>query len=538
MSINNTNETKTHRILYVNINKAIIYAVIVNLICLCFSAQAMAYQRLITPQQQNDYDIDTASLSHLYQHPVDYLWIDQQQLSLKAYDALEFIARSVDHGLNPNDYHQDVLQHLEPAYNKSEAHLFDLMLTDGLLKLIRDISTGRLDPVIVDPKWYIPRLPFNATEFLQHALSTNQLKTHLNSLLPASDQYRQLTAAAARYQNYVDRGGWSTIPETSELRTGNSHQNIPLIRSRLAAEDDTVSSPGYGQSNYYDAKLEQAVQQFQRRHSLNADGIIGPATIREMNISAAKRLQQIKINLERLRWLPDDLGERYIMVNLANYRLTAIDNNQTKLDMRVIVGKKKRSTPSFSSEMTHVVFNPRWYVPNKLARLDLLPKQQSNSDYFEHYNFRVFNNKNGKRTEVDPDSIDWQAITRQHFPYLLVQDPGNKNALGRLKFILPNPWKIYLHDTPSKSLFNQTQRNFSSGCIRVEDPLALAIFSMTSNNTRQSLQDIINSDNNHSAKLEQPLSVYAIYATVWLNGNELMFSPDSYQRDQKMAQYL
>ena len=520
-----------------NTNKAIIYAVVVNLICLCFSGQVIAYQRFITPQQQNDYGIDTASLSHLYQQPSDYLWIDQQQLNLKAYDALEFIAHSVNHGLNPNDYHQDLLQHLDPTDNKSEAHLFDLMLTDGLLKLIRDISTGRLDPVIVDPKWYIPRRQFNATEFLQQALSANHFKTHLNSLIPASDQYRQLTAAATRYQDIVNHGDWSKIPETSGLRTGHSDKNIPLIRDRLAIEDNTYT-PDPGQGNYYDKELKLAVQQFQRRHSLKTDGIIGPATIRALNISAVERLQQIKINLERLRWLPDNLGERYIMVNLANYRLKAIDNHQTKLDMRVIVGKTKRPTPSFSSKMTHVVLNPRWYVPNKLARLDLLAKQQSNPNYFEHYNFRVFDNKNGNRTEVDPDSIDWQAMTKQHFPYSLVQDAGKNNALGRLKFILPNPWKIYLHDTPSKSLFNQTQRNFSAGCIRVEDPLALAIFSMTKNNTRQSLLDIINSDYNHSAELEQPLSVYAIYTTVWLDKNELIFSPDSYQRDQKMAKYL
>ena len=537
MSINNINETKIHRILLVDTNKTIIYAIFINLIGLCFSGQVIAYQRLDTPQQHNDYGIDTASLSHLYQQPSDYLWIDQQQLNHKAYDALEFIAHSVNHGLNPNDYHQDLLQHLEPNGNKSEAHLFDLMLTDGLLKLIRDISTGRLNPVIADPKWYIPRQQFNTAEFLQHALSTDHFKTHLNSLIPASDQYRQLTAATTRYQNIVNHGGWSKIPETPELQTGQSHQNIPFIRDRLAIEGNTFT-PEPELDNYFDKKLKQAVQQFQRRHSLKTDGIIGPAIIRAMNISAVERLQQIKINLERLRWLPDDLGERYIMVNLANYRLTAIDNNQTKLDMRVIVGKTKRPTPSFSSKMTHVVLNPRWYVPNKLARLDLLPKQQSNPDYFDHYHFRVFDNKNGNRTEVDPDSIDWHALTRQQFPYSLVQDPGKKNALGRLKFILPNPWKIYLHDTPSKSLFNHTQRNFSAGCIRVEDPLALAIFSMTDNNTRQSLLDMINSDSNHSAKLEQPVSVYAIYATVWFDENELIFSPDSYQRDQKMAKYL
>jgi murein L,D-transpeptidase YcbB/YkuD len=188
--------------------------------------------------------------------------------------------------------------------------------------------------------------------------------------------------------------------------------------------------------------------------------------------------------------------------------------------------------------MTHIVLNPKWYVPNKLARLDLLPKQQANPRYFERYNFRVFNFEDGINTEINPDSVDWQSMSKQYFPYTLVQEPGKKNALGQLKFIMPNPWKIYLHDTPSKSLFNQRQRNFSAGCIRVEDPLALASFSLSKNSGQQPLLDIISSNENYTAKLEQPLSVYAIYATVWLNGDEIIFSPDSYRRDQKMAEYL
>jgi len=322
------------------------------------------------------------------------------------------------------------------------------------------------------------------------------------------------------------------------LRTGDEHKNISAIRDRLSFEDDRINQTRPSKRYYYDKELEQVIKQFQRRHSLIADGIIGPATIREMNVSAADRLQQININLERLRWLPNDLGDRYIMVNLANYRLIAIEDDQVKLDMRVIVGKTKRSTPSFSSQMTHIVLNPKWYVPNKLARMDLLPKQQANPGYFEHYNFRVFNFEDGNKTEINPDSVDWQAMSKQYFPYSLVQDPGKNNALGQLKFILPNPWKIYLHDTPSKSLFNQSLRNFSSGCIRVEDPLALASFSLSRNSRQQPLLDIISSNENYSAKLEQPLSVYAIYATVWLNGNEVMFSPDSYRRDQRMAKYL
>jgi len=292
------------------------------------------------------------------------------------------------------------------------------------------------------------------------------------------------------------------------------------------------------QQNFYEEQLEQTVIQFQRRHSLYPDGIIGPATLGALNVSAEDRLQQISINLERLRWLPDDLGQRYIMVNLANYRLTAIEDDQVKLNMRVIVGKNKRSTPSFSSQMTHVVVNPRWYVPNKLARLDLLPKQQDNPDYFTHYNIRVYGRENGKRTEINPNSIDWHAISKNHFPYSLVQDAGETNALGRVKFILPNRWSIYLHDTPSKNLFNRDKRTFSSGCIRVEDPYALADFSLKEHTVHQSLQDYFDSDKNYRTKLDKPLAVYAVYSTVWSDDGNLVFSPDNYKRDKRMAKFL
>ena len=498
----------------------------------------MAYHRLEKAQQFSDYNIDTTSLSSLHHHSTDYLWLENQQLKDKAYDALEFIASSSHHGLNPDDYHYDLLQQVDPGISESDALRFDLLLTDGLIKLIHDITVGRLNPTVVDPEWSIPQAPFDAAEFLQLALSVNHFKACLNALIPTSNQYHQLIAAAARYQSYVNRGDWSKISETPVLRPGEFHQNIPAIRDRLAFEDDGLISITSNQSSHFDENLEQAVQQFQHRHSLKVDGIIGPATLRAMNVSATERLQQIKINLERLRWLPDDLGKRYIMVNLANYRLTAIENDKIKLDMRVIVGRKKRPTPSFASKMTHVVFNPYWNVPRKLARLDLLPRQQANPDYFDHYNIRIFNTKNGKKTEVDPDSIDWSAINRRHFPYTLRQDPGEKNALGRLKFMLPNQWAINLHDTPVKSLFNNTRRNFSSGCIRVEDPLALANFSLSGIHNQQTILGAFSSNQNHTTKLKQPLSVYAIYSTVWLNGNELIFSPDSYLRDQKMAKYL
>ena len=515
--------------------RAFVYAIALNLVYSCLSAQALAFQRLNPSPLQH---IDTVALAQLYQQSSDYLWLEQQQLTDRAKQALEFIASSTRHGLNPDDYHQDLLDELDPLHDESEARLFDLILSNGMLKLIHDISSGRLDPAIVDPKWSIPRTTINAVGFLQDALSDKHFNERLLSLLPANDQYRRLEAAAQRYQDYVNAGGWPGIPLVTTVRPGASSGIIPAVRNRLAFESETADSARPINFDVYDDKLVHAVRRFQQRHNLKSDGIIGPATIRAMNVPASARLQQIKVNMERLRWLPDNLGNRYIMVNLANYKLAAIEDDQVKLDMRVIVGKKKRPTPSFTGKITHVVFNPYWHVPNKLARLDLLPKQQANPDYLASHNFRVFTREAGSRIEVDPASIDWQSLSEDYFPYSLRQEPGNRNALGRLKFVIPNPWAIYLHDTPSKSLFNSTQRTFSSGCIRVEDPLALANFSLGINNIRQSMGEILNSQDEYKTRLVQPVTVYAVYSTVWFDGGVLTSSPDSYKRDQKIAKYL
>jgi len=468
----------------------------------------------------------------------DFIWLEDKRLNDNAYYALSFIADSSSHGLNPNDYYYDRLQQLGPELSDRDAKQFKLLLTVGMLNLIHDITIGRLNPAIVDPAWSIPRPPFDVAAFLKKSLQKDYFKACLDALTPVSNQYRYMQDAVIRYQKYVDQGGWFKIPYSKTLRVGDSNPDVLLIRERLAVEDDASVLNEDRRANYFDKSLENAVRHFQHRYSLQVDGVVGNKTRHAMNVSATDRLQQIKINLERIRWLPDNLGRRYIMVNLANYRLTAIDNNQTQLDMRVIVGKKKRPTPSFSSKITRVVINPHWYVPDKLARLDLLPKQQANPNYFEHYKIRVFDKNNRRNNEISPRSVDWNAVNNQHFPYSLVQDPGVKNALGKVKFITPNPWNIYLHDTPAKSLFDKTNRNFSSGCIRVEDPTALANFSLAGNKKHQALIDLINNTRSYSTKLDQPLAVYTVYSTVWCHGDELIFSPDTYKRDQKMSKYL
>ncbi|NOQ94347.1 MAG: L,D-transpeptidase family protein [Methylophaga sp.] len=497
----------------------------------------MTPQWLEHAQVDNAITLDIASLNTMYSQST-YLWIKNQKLSNQGLDAVDFISGSFKHGLNPDHYHLSELTQLNPSHDRLSVQQFDILLTDGLLTLIHDIAVGRLQANNVDSDWFIPQNEFNAVEFLQDALLKPHLKTQLNSLSPNTAEYHQLQAALSRYQSYVSRGSWLNIPSMPLTHLGERQKHIPLIRERLRFENKELVLSSKKRANYYDLFLEQAVRNFQHKHGLKVDGIIGSNTRKAMNISANERLQQIKVALERHRWMPRKLGQRYLLINVANYQLHGINNGNEALNMKVIVGRKSRPTPSFFSKVNHLVFNPYWNVPRKLARLDLLPKQQENLNYFYLHDIRVFTKNNGHKVEHDPYSIDWQSVSRSNFPYTFRQDPGENNALGKLKFMFPNQWSIYIHDTPHRELFLETKRALSSGCIRVEDPIALANFGLPKPKAQQTIMDMLESKENRGMKLSSPLSLYVVYFTVWTNDNGIQFSPDIYQRDKRIAALL
>ncbi len=500
---------------------------------LCCNLYAQAETHFIKPLQ-----INSVALTQLYSKNSNYLWLKDRRFTPQTHDAMEFISSAVIHGFNPTDYHYDLLKYLDPESDPKQAQQFDLLLSDGLLKLMQDIAIGQRNPNEADPEWQIPRTKFDAINYLQQALANEQLKQQLNALQPTLAEYQILGSAHARYHTYVKKGGWNEVPETPLLRPGDKHASIPAIRERLKVTNSSLVHVNKKQQHFYDPVLVKAVKQFQHQHGLKVDGIIGSDTRLAMNVSAQQRLDQIKLNLDRLRWLPRNLGSRYVLVNIPNYHLSAIENGEKKLDMRVIVGKQKRPTPSFASQMSHLVFNPYWNVPNKLARLDLLPKQQADRSYFYLRDIRVYPSGDSLHNELDPYTIDWHSVSKRNFPYTLRQDPGKQNALGKIKFVMPNQWSIYLHDTPKKSLFQEAQRNFSSGCIRVEDPDALAMFSLANTSPQSSITDAIASGENHWHKLANPINVYTTYFTAWADKDGFIFAPDNYNRDTTKAKHL
>ncbi len=486
-------------------------------------------------------------LRHFYaQRDYQPIWTLKKDSGVLLDTVLNFIGRADEEGLASSDYHIETLRRLRKESPDQVSLSLELSTTRSLLALIHDLSNGRLTATLADPDWHIPQQRFDPANFLQQSIvsvnSAKQLEQTLANLSPDVPQYRSLKQLLIRLRALVAAGTvWTRIPDDiSSIHPKTRHAAIPLIRQRIREAHYIFEKPEYDivsdDSELYDDQLEEAIKAFQYQYGLNTDGVIGKNTRRAMNMTAVGHIQQLRITLERLRWLPREFSNRYILVNIAGFNLVAIRNNMRVLDMRIVVGRDYRSTPSFNSRISHLVLNPYWNVPASIASKDLLPKQKHNPNHFASEGIRVFSDYHYE-LELDPDAIDWHAFSRS-FPYVLRQEPGKKNALGTIKFMFPNPFSIYLHDTPSKSLFQRDIRTFSSGCIRLEKPLKLAEFVLGSSFEKANILEKIDSGNTQTVYLPEPIPVYLLYLTAWSDEQgEVHFSADVYGRDKRALAY-
>jgi murein L,D-transpeptidase YcbB/YkuD len=468
-------------------------------------------------------------------------WIGRDGLTPAAGSLLEAVRASGDEGLKPAEYH---LPEIEPLLlsmplNGADAARLELLFSDAFLNLARHLAEGRRRPADADPEWHIPVQPGNPGGLLREVAAGRPVAGALDSQRPGHPGYRRLREALVRYRALADSGGWPELPAGGKLESGVRDARVPTLRHRLQITGDAPLTPP-ADEEFFDAELDAAVRAFQTRHGLEVDGVVGRNTRAALIASAQERVRQLVINLERWRWLPRDFGPRHIQVNAAAFKLEYLEQNRPQLEMKVIIGRTYRRTPAFTERMTYLELNPYWNVPKRIARLDLLPKLEHDPEYFDRQGIRILSDWSASAEVIPPEEMAWEAGSGRRFPYRLQQLPGPLNALGRIKFMLPNRFDIYLHDTPSRNLFQRTVRTFSSGCIRLEKPIDLALRVLEGSDWDEaSLLEAIDSGEHRIISLPRSIPVYMVYLTAWVDpAGVVNFRNDVYDRDQRMEQAL
>lgn len=466
-------------------------------------------------------------------------WTD----SLRSGDAIIALITSWKEGLNPKDYHLEALldlhhyliEHPDDIKTGSE---FDLLLSDGLLSYTDHLINGKLDPKSLYPSWnfFSRNLPHNVIDQLILAIDNDQIDPFLLSLTPQTREYRGFREGIIKYTNIVSMGGWKDLPDVNKVEPLSNSALTPLLKQRLYAEGYEVIPDS---NRIYDQELVEQVKLFQISSGLMPDGVIGKNTIKAFNESAESKLNKLKVNMERSRWVLDGEMNEYIVVNIAKYQLYYLDSGSVIYTTKVMVGKDETQTPAFRDELEYIVFNPTWTLPQSISSKETLPHLIRDSLYLKNNNMVIIDSKG----QVLSDSgIVWSDYNEEYFPFIIRQEPGPGNALGRVKFLFPNKYAVYLHDTPSKYLFAKEERAFSHGCIRVQNPLdfsELILSRQDSNWTMDSIRTVIDSAATMNVRLKKSIPIYIMYWTAGVDENErLFFVPDIYGRDERILKAL
>jgi L,D-transpeptidase YcbB len=477
-------------------------------------------------------------------------WLDQNGPTPQVDELILAISGAHREGLRPEDYHLEnlslLMEHINESWKNKKnlnAHLLvdlELLCTDAFLIYAAPLFAGKVNPVGLYSQWIAYRRETDLAEVLQNALNSGRISASLEALAPPQVEYARLREALLRYRRLERKGPIPAIPGGPKIQVGQHDERIPALRNWLQYLGD-FSDPSATDLKLFDEELEKAVRLFQKRHGLIADGLVGTATLTALNQPIGERITQIIVNMERYRWLPQNWGRRYILVNIANFELEVIEDDQKVLFMPVIVGRDYRRTPVFSGSITYLVFCPFWHVPHNLALHDILPAARKDSTYLVKQNMKVMQGWGSDAKEIDPSNIDWSQVTPDNFKYRFRQEPGPNNALGRVKFMFPNQFNVYLHDTPARELFNQEKRAFSSGCIRVAKPLELAEYLLRGHQrgSPDNINSIIQQWQEQTLRLPEAIPVHLLYWTAWCDKAGLVhFRNDIYSRDEPLREAL
>lgn len=456
-----------------------------------------------------------------HQRGYERAWSTGGQPTPSAVVLAQVLRQAEREGLEAKGTHRATIERLleqarTGALSPSTQIALDLQLTDAFLHYGTILLQGRIDPRTLHGGWELPHRHADLVALLDTALRANTIETALARLEPPYPAYVRLKQALAAYHRLADEGGWKALPPGVPLRLGDVSDDVPALRGRLRITGD-YDTRDPDTLDHFEVALDRAVRVFQRRHGLTADGIVGDKTRAALNVPVEARIRQIVLNMERLRWLPEELGTRYLLVNIAGYSLYVVEGGAPVLTMRVIVGTPRMRTPVFSTQLTEVVLAPYWNVPASIVRNEILPRMRRDPGY----------------------------LMRNHMKLLpggqIRQDPGPTNSLGRIKFTITNRYGVGLHDTPTRSLFAESTCAFSHGCIRAEHPLDLAEYVLHSDSTwtRERIVATIERWQETRIPVSEPLPVYVLYGTAWVDEQgTVQFRPDIYGHDARLDRVL
>jgi L,D-transpeptidase YcbB len=450
-------------------------------------------------------------------------------------------------GLTPEDYHLAAITAALDARSKTPSSTIaaelQLLIADASAALVDHVRHGKVRPASLDRRWNMdPRVGTPPLEVaLDQIARSASVDAGIEALKPSHFIYQGLKQALARVRAMAASGGWPTVPAGAAIKPGGSDPRIAAIRKRLAATGELTAAMPVDSASYT-PDLETAVKNFQAHHRLTDDGVIGRATIEAMNVTAAARETQLRVNLERARWVIGGLRDSFVLVNLPAFKAYVIRDRKNIWETRTQIGRAARKTPAFRADMKYVVLNPDWTVPPTILAQDVLAGMQKGENPIARKKLAILD---GDGRSVDPSTIDWQAATPGNFRYTLRQPPGADNALGRVKFIFPNEYSIFLHDTPSQELFAADLRTFSSGCIRVEKALDLAAVLLDGRRTRPGgwnagrIAEAVASGQQQTVFFDEPLPVLIVYWTASIGaGGDLRFAKDVYGLDPPVLRSL
>ncbi|MGM0932826.1 MAG: L,D-transpeptidase family protein [Bacteroidota bacterium] len=453
-------------------------------------------------------------------------------------DLYRSIENAPNHGLRFKDYHGDYLEMALSnlaTLDQEEKDLLELVLTDAFFTYGRHLNSGKLNPKKLYTIWDIDSNKTDLFQLFEKAISENSISTTLEDLAPKHIVYKGLQKSLKDYRALIEMEENPTQVQNGEsIKLGDTSSRMALIALRLQ-ELNFIDSIPPNSTHEYNESLQEAIRKFQEHHGIETDAVIGGGTISELNKTHKERYEQILVNMERWRWHPQDLGDHYIIVNIPNYRLHLVKGKDTISSNRVMVGTEARKTPVFSDKIEHIVYNPTWTIPPTIKKNDVIPAAKRNISYLTSRNMSVFD---GSGRKLNPSEINWNS--REVMNYTYRQEAGPANPLGKVKIIYPNRYSIYLHDTPSKKLFEKNSRAQSSGCVRVEGVLDLAEYLLNDQEkyTSEKIQEILDSGRTTTIKITKDLKVYHLYWTAWREGDETRFAEDIYKQDKEIMQLL